>query len=78
MGEVDNEGEEALTTPDWNSLVEGIAEVGGKLIVFVLSSWLASVAFNYLRITDLFIAWEDAIIIGFLLRWIAIRLRIGA
>ena len=78
MGDTDNGGGEALTTLDWNSLVESIAEVAAKLIMFILSSWVASVAFNYLTLTDMFIAWEDAIIIGLLLRWVAIRLRIGA
>ena len=70
--------DDPLTEAHWQSLVEPVIDVAAKLILFILSSWVASVAFNYLTLTDMFIAWEDAIIIGFLLRWVAIRLRIGA
>ncbi len=79
MGDTNNGGGgEVLSTIDWNSRMEAIVEAAVKLILFILSSWVASVAWNYLTLTDIFIAWEDAIIIGLLLRWVAIRLRIGA
>ncbi len=77
MGDIGND-EGALSTPDWNSLGESLIDVAAKLIIFVASAWVVSIALNYLTLIDIRIEWIDAIIIGFLLRWVAIRLRIGA
>ena len=63
---------------DWNEVIDALATVGTKIVAFLFTAWLASVAFNELTEDVVRMEWYDAVLVGFLLRWVAVRLRIGA
>lgn len=64
--------------PDWDKLLEALLKVLVALLTLLIGAALVSVAWNHISYDLPYLSWLDAALIGFVLRWLVIRLKIGA